>query len=166
MLLAVDNALGFAGVEAFAAPVVQVLAVLCVAVGFVAALYAARIREWLGSCVAALLIGFVAAGPYGLPLQLPAVVVTIIQMVLPLGFVMVAWGFRRRLRRTSERFLSLAMLVLAIVWLVGALAPIPLELFLIAQILTVTALVGLLATPVRLWLGAHFRVLWESADIL
>lgn len=164
ILLATDNALGFTGVDLLAGTAARVLASLGVVVGLIAIPHALRSRDVLGASIASLLICFVAAGPSG-ALLLSAVVVTIIQMVLPLGFCAVAWRYWLRCRSTSARLGSLGMLVLATVWLVGAMAPVPLELFLIAQILTVTLLVGLLVGPGWRWLGAHFRSLWDSAGI-
>lgn len=165
LLLAADNALGFEGVDLLPGTIVRASTVLCILIGLAAVIHAMRSREVLALVIGALLIGFVIAGPSGVPLQLSAVLITVIQTVEPFGFSLVAWLTWRRAHGTSARFGSLGMLLLSTVWAIGALAPIPLGLFLTTQILTITTLLGLVVGSGWRRLRARIHRLWDSAEI-
>lgn len=163
--IATDNALGFVGVDPLPRTITSAFAAVCTLVGLVVVVQALRTRELLAASIAVLLIGFLGAGPSVVLVSPPAFVVTIIQTLLPFGFGLVAWVIWRSARGASARLGALGMLLLTSVWAIGALTPIPLDVFLTVQILAVVMLVILVIGPGWRWLGARVVGLWRSADI-
>lgn len=164
-VLAVDNALGFAGHHLLgigAAPVIAGLVVLCAAGCVVFMLLA---RDLARGLVAGAIVGFVVT-------QSPAVTNSLwfplsiaLQAVVPLGFAGCALLTLRRSGRASTRALSIIVAGLACTWAVISFVPLWLELFLSLQIATLVGVTVLVAAPWIRWAVDLVRHLGDTAAI-
>lgn len=165
LALAVDNFLGFAGARFLAAPAEGVVIAFAILTGLLGVLIAFRSQDRFRGTAALLFTGFSVSGPPGAGLLLPAAIHSALQAVVPLGFVVVACMSWRSARRRPARIASATTLLFACAWTVGTSVPVPLELFLVVQIVTLAAQMTLVIGNGWTRLVSFVQGLWNSAAV-